>query len=240
MSGFKKGFLWGGAIAANQAEGAWNVDGKGPSVADAITWKPNLSLKDYDGHMALTDENIRDAFEGKNDALYPKRRGIDFYHHYKDDIALFAEMGFTVLRVSIAWSRIFPNGEDAAPNEAGLRFYEEMFRELRRHNIEPLVTLSHYEMPLALSEKYNGWVHRNVVKSVSSAIKIWCVTGLPLMRSTAFTATPLPPPVSARKKAPRAKRSRISTRGCTTSSLPQRWSPATAMTSSRAARWAVC
>ena len=160
---FPQGFLWGGAIAANQAEGAWNVDGKGPSVADAITWKPNLSLKDYDGHMALTDENIRDAFEGKNDALYPKRRGIDFYHHYKDDIALFAEMGFTVLRVSIAWSRIFPNGEDAAPNEAGLRFYEEMFRELRRHNIEPLVTLSHYEMPLALSEKYNGWVHRNVV-----------------------------------------------------------------------------
>ena len=160
---FPQGFLWGGAIAANQAEGAWNVDGKGPSVADAITWKPNLSLKDYSGHMALSDENIRDAFEGKNDALYPKRRGIDFYHHYKDDIALFAEMGYTVLRVSIAWSRIFPTGEDAAPNEAGLQFYEEMFRELRRHNIEPLVTLSHYEMPLALSEKYNGWVHRNVV-----------------------------------------------------------------------------
>lgn len=99
---FPHGFLWGGAIAANQAEGAWNVDGKGPSVADAVAWKPNLSVKDYSGHMALTNENIRDAFEGKNDALYPKRRGIDFYHHYKDDIALFAEMGFKVLRVSIA------------------------------------------------------------------------------------------------------------------------------------------
>lgn len=160
---FPQGFLWGGAIAANQAEGAWNVDGKGPSVADAITWKPNLSLKDYAGHAALTDENIRDALEGRNDALYPKRRGIDFYHHYKNDIALFAEMGFKVLRVSIAWSRIFPTGEDATPNEAGLQFYEDLFRELRRHNIEPLVTLSHYEMPLALSEKYNGWVHRNVV-----------------------------------------------------------------------------
>lgn len=160
---FPRGFLWGGAIAANQAEGAWNVDGKGPSVADAVAWKPNLSVKDYRGHMSLTDENIRDAFEGNHDARYPKRRGIDFYHHYKDDIALFAEMGFKVLRVSIAWSRIFPTGEDAAPNEAGLQFYEEMFRELRRHHIEPLVTLSHYEMPLALSEKYNGWVHRNVV-----------------------------------------------------------------------------
>lgn len=161
--GFPQGFLWGGAIAANQAEGAWNVDGKGPSVADAITWKPNLSLKSYDGHLALSDENISDALNGKNDALYPKRRGIDFYHRYKGDIALFAEMGFKVLRVSIAWSRIFPTGEDAGPNEAGLQFYDDLFRELRHYNIEPLVTLSHYEMPLALSEKYNGWVHRNVL-----------------------------------------------------------------------------
>jgi len=160
---FPADFLWGGAIAANQAEGAWNVDGKGPSVADAITLKPNLSVKDYGGHMALTNENIADAFNGRHDELYPKRRGIDFYHHYKEDVALFAEMGFKILRVSIAWSRIFPNGEDAAPNEAGLQFYEDLFRELRHHHIEPLVTLSHYEMPLALSEKYNGWVHRNVV-----------------------------------------------------------------------------
>lgn len=160
---FPADFLWGGAIAANQAEGAWNVDGKGPSVADAITWKPNLSVKDYGGHMALTDENIADAFNGRHDERYPKRRGIDFYHRYKEDVALFAEMGFKTLRVSIAWSRIFPNGEDAVPNEAGLQFYENLFRELRDHNIEPLVTLSHYEMPLALSEKYNGWVHRNVV-----------------------------------------------------------------------------
>ncbi len=160
---FPQVFLWGGAIAANQAEGAWNVDGKGPSVADAITWKPNLNLTDYSGHMALTDENIADALNGKNDKLYPKRRGIDFYHRYKEDLALFAEMGCKVLRVSIAWSRIFPTGEDAQPNEAGLQFYEDLFREMRRLNIEPLVTLSHYEMPLILSEKYNGWVHRNVL-----------------------------------------------------------------------------
>ncbi|BCQ33439.1 MULTISPECIES: glycoside hydrolase family 1 protein [Erwiniaceae] len=160
---FPPNFLWGAAIAANQAEGAWNVAGKGPSVADAIAHKSNLDLTDYSGHMALTDENIQDALNGTNDARYPKRRGIDFYHRYKEDLALFAEMGIKVLRVSIAWSRIFPAGEEAEPNEAGLQFYEDLFREMRKHNIEPLVTLSHYEMPLKLSEKYNGWVDRKVV-----------------------------------------------------------------------------
>lgn len=160
---FPPNFLWGAAIAANQAEGAWNVAGKGPSVADAIAHKSHLDLTDYSGHMALTDENIQDALNGTHDARYPKRRGIDFYHRYKEDLALFAEMGIKVLRVSIAWSRIFPAGEEAEPNEAGLQFYEDLFREMRKHNIEPLVTLSHYEMPLKLSEKYNGWVDRKVV-----------------------------------------------------------------------------
>ncbi|WNN42930.1 MULTISPECIES: glycoside hydrolase family 1 protein [Winslowiella] len=163
QSGFPENFLWGGAIAANQAEGAWNLDGKGPSVADAITYKANLDLTNYEGHMALSDQNVADALNGHNDAFYPKRRGIDFYHRYKEDLALFAEMGCKVLRVSIAWARIFPTGEDAEPNEAGLQFYEDLFSEMRKHQIEPLVTLSHYEMPLVLSEKYNGWVHRNVV-----------------------------------------------------------------------------
>ncbi|MEN5017962.1 family 1 glycosylhydrolase [Erwinia sp. Eh17-17] len=162
---FPPNFLWGAAIAANQAEGAWNVAGKGPSVADAIAHKSNLDLTDYSGHMALTDENIRDALNGTRDALYPKRRGIDFYHRYKEDLALFAEMGIKVLRVSIAWSRIFPAGEEQEPNEAGLQFYDDLFREMRRHHIEPLVTLSHYEMPLKLSEKYNGWVDRHVVEA---------------------------------------------------------------------------
>lgn len=160
---FPEHFLWGAAIAANQAEGAWNVDGKGPSVADAIAHKAHLDPKDYTGHMALSEEHIADALHGRNDQRYPKRRGIDFYHRYKEDLALFAEMGIKVLRVSIAWTRIFPTGEEREPNEAGLRFYEDLFREMRRHQIEPLVTLSHYEMPLALSEKYNGWVHRNVL-----------------------------------------------------------------------------
>lgn len=160
---FKEGFLWGGAVAANQVEGAWNIGGKGLSVADVATFKSNISVTDYEGHVGVTTESIKKAIEDKSDKLYPKRRGIDFYHHYKEDLSLFAEMGFKVLRVSIAWSRIFPTGEETNPNEEGLKFYEDLFREMRRLKIEPLVTLSHYEMPLALSVKYNGWVERKVV-----------------------------------------------------------------------------
>lgn len=160
---FPQGFFWGGALAANQAEGAWNVDGKGPSVADVATYKPNTDVKDYAAHNAMSDEKIAAAMADPSDAAYPKRRGIDFYHHYKEDLALFAEMGFTMLRVSIAWTRIFPTGEEAEPNEKGLQFYEDLFTEMRRLGIEPLVTLSHYEMPLALATKYNGWVDRRVI-----------------------------------------------------------------------------
>ena len=160
---FPKGFFWGGAVAANQVEGAWNVDGKGPSVADVATYKPHTDVKDYKAHMAMNDEMIAAAMADPSDADYPKRRGIDFYHHYKEDLALFAEMGFTMLRVSIAWTRIFPTGEEAEPNEKGLQFYEDLFTEMRRLGIEPLVTLSHYEMPLALATKYNGWVDRRVI-----------------------------------------------------------------------------
>lgn len=160
---FKKDFLWGGAIAANQVEGAWNIDGKGMSVADVASYKPNLSVKDYAGHNTITNEMIAEAIADETTASYPKRRGIDFYHHYPEDIALFAEMGFKTLRLSIAWARIFPAGEEDTPNEKGLVFYENVFKELKKHGIEPIVTLSHYEMPLALSTKYNGWVDRKLV-----------------------------------------------------------------------------
>ncbi|ELZ5938811.1 family 1 glycosylhydrolase [Providencia stuartii] len=160
---FKHDFLWGAAIAENQAEGAWNLDGKGPSVADAIPIKSNLRVTDYNGHNAVSDEDIQSALNGVNNIAYPKRRGIDFYHRYKDDMALFGEMGIKVMRVSIAWTRIFPTGEDSEPNEIGLKYYEDLFMEMHKYNIEPLVTLSHYEMPLILSEKYNGWTHRNVI-----------------------------------------------------------------------------
>lgn len=160
---FPEHFLWGGAIAANQAEGAWNKDGRGLSVADTATYKADLDVKDYAGHMAITSDSVRRAMEDPSDDSYPKRRGIDFYHRYKEDLALFAEMGFKTLRISIAWSRIFPTGEEEEPNEKGLIFYEKMFKEMKRLSIEPIVTLSHYEMPLALSIKYNGWADRKVI-----------------------------------------------------------------------------
>lgn len=162
-NGFSKNFLWGGAMAANQVEGAWNIDGKGLSVADMATYKSNLSLDDYEAHVGISYDFIEKARKDKDDKSYPKRRGIDFYHHYKEDLALFAEMGFKVLRVSIAWSRIFPTGEEEEPNEQGLQFYENLFAEMKKLKIEPIVTLSHYEMPLALSIKYNGWVERKVI-----------------------------------------------------------------------------
>lgn len=161
---FPKGFFWGGAIAANQVEGAWNLDGKGPSVADVSSYKPNVDVKNYAAHMAISDEVIQEAMADPDTTYYPKRRGIDFYHRWKEDLALFAEMGFTMLRVSIAWSRIYPTGEETSPNEKGLQFYEDLFTEMRRLGIEPLVTLSHYEMPLALATKYNGWADRRVVE----------------------------------------------------------------------------
>lgn len=160
---FPNNFMWGGAIAANQVEGAWNVDGKGLSVADMATYKPNVDVKDYAKHLDITTDFINEASKDTSDTIYPKRRGIDFYHHYKEDLALFAEMGFKTLRLSIAWSRIFPTGEETEPNELGLQFYENVFKEMKRLNIEPIVTLSHYEMPLALSNKYNGWVSRTVI-----------------------------------------------------------------------------
>ncbi len=142
---FPENFLWGGAIAANQCEGAVSEDGKGYSTADALTTgvfgKPVIPPSGF----------------------YLKEQGIDFYHRYKDDIALFAEMGFKVLRVSIAWTRIFPNGDDAEPNEEGLVYYDNLFAELLEHGIEPLVTLSHYEMPLKLATEYGGWTNRKCI-----------------------------------------------------------------------------
>lgn len=162
-TGFPEGFLWGGAIAANQCEGAWNVNGKGMSVADVAKFKPNVDKKDYKSQWYVSLKDIDEAKNSDDIIYYSKRHGIDFYHRYKEDIALFGEMGFKTLRLSIAWTRIFPNGIEEEPNEAGLAFYEDVFKTLRAHNIEPLVTLSHYEMPLYLAENYDGWVSRNVV-----------------------------------------------------------------------------
>lgn len=160
---FRNDFLWGGAISANQVEGAWDIDGKGMSVADVASFKPNLSVEDYAGHNKITSESIEKAILDKTTKFYPKRRGIDFYHHYKEDIALFAEMGFKALRISIAWTRLFPTGEETKPNQKGVDYYISLLKELKKYNMEPIVTLSHYEMPLHLSVTYNGWVDRKLV-----------------------------------------------------------------------------
>ncbi len=150
MGVFREDFLWGGATAANQYEGAWNVDGKGESVPDHCT---NGSHKEP---KWVTTKIEKDRF-------YPSQEASDFYHHYKEDIGLFAEMGFKVFRMSINWTRIFPTGMEDEPNEKGLEFYDKVFDELNEKGIEPLVTLSHYEMPYALVEKYNGWEDRRLI-----------------------------------------------------------------------------
>ncbi|MCU7711341.1 6-phospho-beta-glucosidase [Priestia sp. JV24] len=159
---FPEGFLWGGAIAANQAEGAWNVDGKGLSTADVAVFKKGVSKSDYKKHNKVDEEQIQNAMSSKSTEEYPKRRGIDFYNRYREDMALFKEMGLKTLRVSIAWTRIFPNGDEEQPKEAGLEFYDRLFDEMHKNGIEPLVTLSHYEMPLYLVNKYGGWSNRIV------------------------------------------------------------------------------
>ncbi|AVY98399.1 6-phospho-beta-glucosidase [Lelliottia sp. WB101] len=146
MKTFPDTFLWGGAVAANQVEGAYLEDGKGLSTSD-------VQPKGVFGPVVervTGDSGIKDV-------------AIDFYHRYPDDIKLFAEMGFSCLRVSIAWTRIFPNGDEQQPNEAGLAFYDKLFDELAAHNITPLVTLSHYEMPWGLVKQYGGWGSRQVI-----------------------------------------------------------------------------
>ena len=153
MSKFPKDFLWGGATAANQYEGAYNVGGKGLSIQD-VTPKGGVPAKIGDLNPIITEGPTPDNL---------KLEGIDFYHHYKEDIALFAEMGFKVFRTSIAWSRIFPNGDELEPNEEGLQFYDDVFDELAKYGIEPLVTLSHYETPLHLARNYNGWINRDLI-----------------------------------------------------------------------------
>lgn len=145
MQTFPDNFLWGGAVAANQCEGAYNEGNKGLSVQDVLP----KGLRGERTEVPV-EENL-------------KLKGIDFYHYYKDDIRLFAEMGFKVFRTSIAWSRIFPQGDEESPNEEGLQFYDDLFDECLKYGIEPLVTISHYETPLGLARNYDGWRSRKLV-----------------------------------------------------------------------------
>ena len=150
MSSLRKDFLWGGAVAAHQLEGGWNKGGKGVSVADVMTVGAN----------GVPREITNGVLQGKN---YPNHEGIDFYTHYKEDIKLFAEMGFKCFRTSIAWTRIFPQGDESEPNELGLKFYDELFDECLKYGIEPVITLSHFEMPYHLVTEYGGWRNRKMI-----------------------------------------------------------------------------
>lgn len=143
-------FLWGGATAANQYEGGYREGGKGLSVAD-------VERGGSHGVQRIIDDYVHDG------VYYPSHEATDFYHNYKEDIKLFSEMGFKAYRMSIAWTRIFPNGDDENPNEEGLKFYDDVFDELKKYGIEPIVTLHHYEMPLELVKKYDSWRNRKLV-----------------------------------------------------------------------------
>lgn len=150
MGKLPEGFLWGGAVAAHQLEGGWNAGGKGPSVSDVLTGGANGVLRQ------ITDGVVPGNY-------YPNHEAIDFYDTYKEDIKLFADMGFKCFRTSIAWTRIFPNGDEKTPNEDGLKFYDDMFDELLKYGIEPVITLSHFEMPYHLVTEYGGWLNRKVI-----------------------------------------------------------------------------
>ena len=148
-------FLWGGATAANQFEGAYQEDGRGLSNADLLPYgKDRIDVIKGNTKISLPDD--------QHD--YPAQRGVDFYHQYKEDIALLAEMGFKCFRMSISWCRIYPNGNDDKPNEKGLQFYHDVFNECHKYGIEPLVTLNHYEIPMHLVTEYGGWKNRKVVE----------------------------------------------------------------------------
>ena len=172
---FPKGFLWGGATAANQCEGAWDEDGRGLTITDVMTggstqYPRMITYVDKDGKEQATSEYYRyfELPEGAHYKIlekfsYPNHEGIDFYHHYKKDIALFAEMGFKVFRMSISWSRLYPRGDEDVPNPKGIEFYRNVFLELRKYNIEPLVTIWHFDTPLYLEEHYKGWNNRQLI-----------------------------------------------------------------------------
>lgn len=165
---FPEDFLWGGAIAANQAEGAYNEDGKGMDISCGF---PNGIKHEYDEEIDVNK-------------FYPTHEAIDFYHRYKEDLELMEEMNFKVFRTSINWSRIYPNGDDELPNEAGLQYYDDLFDEMHHRGMEPLVTLSHYETPTNLVKKYGSWRNRKLIdfflqycetvfKRYSGKVKYW-------------------------------------------------------------------
>lgn len=169
MKTFPKGFLWGGAVAANQCEGAWQEGGKGPSVTDCM-----VGIGADAHHPGLRYDAKTNRFSLKLDEgkAYLSHDGIDFYHRYESDLDLMAEMGFKAFRTSISWARIFPFGDEAEPNEEGLAFYDRLFNAMRKRGIEPVVTLSHYETPLHLLTEYGGWKNRRLIEFFERYCKV--------------------------------------------------------------------
>lgn len=155
QSNFPNNFLWGGATAANQLEGAYKEGNRGLSIADTLPSGKNRM-------QIINQPNFRWSID-ESKYSYLNHTGIDHYHHYKEDIKLFAEMGFNVYRFSIAWSRLYPNGDELQPNQAGIDFYHNLINECLKYDIEPLVTISHYEMPLNLAENYGGWKNKKLI-----------------------------------------------------------------------------
>ena len=184
MKQLPEGFLWGGATADFQYEGGFNEGGRGLLSHDFET---DGSMENPRHHtFQMPDGTIlkpRSSFfyadpvpnEAKpvflDDEYYPSHQAVDFYHHYKEDIALMAEMGFNVFRFSICWSRIYPLGDEETPNEEGLKFYDEVISELEKHHMEPLITICHDEMPMHLALKYGGWSNRFVIDCAKQALE---------------------------------------------------------------------
>lgn len=158
MSVFPEGFLWGGALAANQSEGAYREGGKGLTTVDMIP---------HGEHRMAVKLGLEKRFQLRDDEFYPSHEATDFYHRYKEDIALMAEMGFKVFRTSIAWSRLFPQGDELTPNQQGIAFYRAVFEECKKYGIEPLVTLCHFDVPMHLVTEYGSWRNRKLVELFS-------------------------------------------------------------------------
>jgi len=158
---FPEGFLWGGAIAANQADGAFDVGGKGLSIADFHSLREKLGRDDRKEDAAIKSDAA--SLVTDPNAYYPKRYGIGFYNSFRDDLKLMGEMGMKCLRTSFDWSRIYPDGDNELPNEAGLRYYDELIGTMLELGMEPIMTISHYEMPASLVLRYGGWKDRRLV-----------------------------------------------------------------------------
>lgn len=172
---FKDGFLWGGATAASQHEGGYNLGGRGLSTFDAVTgggYKIPRKITYITEDGTVEESPVDSTMTGKipvgakgyikEDVFYPSHEATDFYHHYKEDISLMSEMGFKCFRMSISWSRISPQGMYDL-NEEGLQFYDDVFDELLKYGIEPVVTLNHFDMPMHLADNYDGWLSREVI-----------------------------------------------------------------------------